>query len=120
MFLTKVFDQSKIIFVSLLYLFQLLLGLLKRYLSNLLFVLADLQSLRQFSHLFLKIDVHGLSESEAALEFLGFLRKLLVRLLLVNKSINSNFPGHRVLQGVVFLKTRKLRWRVRTKKILEF
>jgi hypothetical protein len=45
---------------------------------------------------------------------------LLVRLLLVNKPLNSNFPEHRILQGIVFLKMCQLRRRVRMKKILEF
>jgi hypothetical protein len=57
MFLTKVFDLTKIVFMSLLYLFQLFLGLLERCFSNFLFVLTNLQSLRQFGHLFLKIKV---------------------------------------------------------------
>jgi hypothetical protein len=39
---------------------------------------------------------------------IGLLRKLLVHLLLVNKPLNSNFPEHRILQGVVFLKTHQL------------
>jgi hypothetical protein len=106
--------------MSLLHLFQLLLGLLECRLSYFLFVLTDLQSLRQFGYLFLKIKVRGLSKSEAALELLGFLRKLLVRLLLVNKPLDSNFPEHRIFQGVVLLKTRQFRRRVRTKKVLEF
>jgi hypothetical protein len=120
MFLTKVLDQTKIVFMSLLHLFQFLLGLLERCLSNLLFVLIDLQSLRQFGYLFLKIKVRGLSKSEATLELLGLLRKLLVCLLLVNKPLDSNFPEHRIFQGIVFLKTCQLRRRVRTKKVLEF
>jgi hypothetical protein len=70
--------------------------------------LTGLQGLRQFSHLFLKIDVRGLSEGEAVLEFLGLLRKLLVCLLLFSKPLNSNFPEHRMLKGVVFLRTRQL------------
>jgi hypothetical protein len=106
--------------VSLLNLFQLLFRLLKCCLSNLLFVLTGLQGLRQLSHLFLKIDVRGLSEGETALEFLGFLGKLLVCLLLFSKSLHCNFPEHRMLKGVVFLETRQLRRRVRMEKILEF
>jgi hypothetical protein len=45
---------------------------------------------------------------------------LLVCLLLFSKPLNCNFLEHRMLEGVVFLKTRKLRRRVRMEKILEF
>jgi hypothetical protein len=106
--------------VSLLNLFQLLFRLLKCCLSNLLFVLTGLQGFRQFIHLFLKINVRGLSEGETALEFLGLLGKLLVCLLLFSKPLNCNFPEHRMLEGVVLLKTCQLRRRVRVEKILEF
>jgi hypothetical protein len=78
--------------VSLLNLFQLPLGLLKCCLNDLLIVLTGLQGLRQFNHLFLKIDVRGLCEGKAALEFLGLLEKLLVCLLLFSKPLNCNFP----------------------------
>jgi hypothetical protein len=93
MFLTKVIDQTKIVFMSLLHLFQFLLGLLKRCLSNFLFVLTDLQSLRQFGYLFLKIKVRRLSKSEAALELLGVLRKLLVCLLRSTSRSTATFPS---------------------------
>jgi hypothetical protein len=106
--------------VRLLNLFQLLFRLLKCCLHDLLFILAGLQGIRQFSHLLLKFNIRGLCEGEAALEFLGFLGKLLVRLLLFSKPLDSNFPEHRMLECIVFLKTRKLRWRVRVEKILEF
>jgi hypothetical protein len=120
MFLTKVLDQTKIVFMCLLHLVQLLLGLLECCLNNLLFVLTDLQSLCQFGYLLLEIKVCGLRKSEAALELFGFMRKLLVRLLLVNKPLDSNFPEHGILQGIVFLEARQFRRRVETKEILEF
>jgi hypothetical protein len=61
-----------------------------------------------------------LSKSKVAYKFLGFLGKLLVRLLLINKSFNGNFPGHGRFKGIVFLKLRQLGRRIRTKKVLEF
>jgi hypothetical protein len=53
-----------------------------------------------------------LSKSKVALEFLGFLGKLLVCLLLINKPLNGNFPEHGIFEGIVFLKPRQLGRRI--------
>jgi hypothetical protein len=82
--------------------------LFKCCLRDLLFVLAGLQGIRQLSHLLLKFNIRGLCEGKAALELLGFLGKLLVCLLLFSEPLDGNFPEHRVLECIVFLKTRQL------------
>jgi hypothetical protein len=82
--------------------------------------LTILQGIRELSDLLLKFYVRGLCKGKAVLEFLGFLGKLLVCLLLFSKPLDGNSPEHRMLECVVFLKTRQLRQRVRVEKILEF
>jgi hypothetical protein len=61
-----------------------------------------------------------LGKSKVALEFLVFLGKLLVCLILFNKSLNGNHPEHGRLEGIVFLKPRQLGRRICSKEILEF
>jgi hypothetical protein len=75
---------------------------------------------RQFGYLFLEVNICRLSKSEVALKFLRFLRKSLVRLLLVNEPFSDNFPKHGRFESIIFLKFRKLGRRVRTKKVLKF
>jgi hypothetical protein len=116
----KVFNQTQIIIVSFLQFLQILLGLLKCLISNLLLVLAMLQGLRQFGYLFFEVKIRRLSKSEVALKFLRFLRKSLVRLLLINEPFNGNFPKQGRFKSIIFLKLRKFGRRVRTKKVLKF
>jgi hypothetical protein len=61
-----------------------------------------------------------LCEGEVTLQFLGFLGKLLVNLLLFSEPLYGNFPELRMLEGIILLKACKLRRRVRVQKILEF
>jgi hypothetical protein len=93
--------------------------LLKCLISNLLLVLAMLQGFRQFGHLLLEVKIRRLGKSEVALKFLRFLRKLLVRLLLIDEPFSGNFPKHGRFKSIIFLKLCKFGWRVRTKKVLK-
>jgi hypothetical protein len=47
------------------------------------------------------------------------LRKLLVRLLLIDEPFSSNFPKHGRFKSIIFLKLCKFERRVRTKKVLK-
>jgi hypothetical protein len=105
--------------MNFLQLFQLL-RLLKCFASNFLLILANLQGFCQFGYLLFEVNVRRLSKSKVAFKFLGFLGKLLVCLLLINKPFNGNFPEHGRFKGVIFLKPRQLGRRIRTKEVLEF
>jgi hypothetical protein len=94
--------------------------LLKCFTSNFLLILATLLGFRQFGYLLFEVKIRGLSESIVAFKFLRFLRKSLVRLLLINKPFSGNFPEHGRFKSIVFLKLRQLGRRVQTKKVLKF
>jgi hypothetical protein len=115
----KVFNQTQVVVVSFLQFLQIPLGLLKCLISNFLLVLAMLQGFRQFGHLPLEIKIRRLSESEVALMFLRFLKKLLVQFLLINEPFSGNFPKDGRFKRIIFLKLREFGWRVRAKKILK-
>jgi hypothetical protein len=108
----EIFDHSQIIVMSLPKPLKLFSGIFRILLNNLPFILTTLQGFRQFGYFLLKVKIRKLRESEIALEFFRFLRKLCVDLFLLNKPLSSNSPNQRRLKCISFLISHKLGRRI--------